>query len=452
VVAVLNAFTTLMGVMFLAYVAFILVPFLRHKPVANGDQSKFIFHFFIPCRDEEAVIETTIRRAREFFPQAHVWVIDDDSEDRTADIVTGFADTDSFVHLVQRRRPNARTGKGDALNSAYGQLNAWLPDDVDRTKMIITVIDADGEMAANALDVCSADEIFGDDTVGAAQIAVWMKNRADKKPYPGRGVFANMVARWMLRMQDLEFRTVIAGMQSLRARTGTVGLGGNGQFTRLSTLDAIADIYGEPWHGALLEDYELGVHVLLTGSTIKHVYDTHVSQEALPSVRRLLTQRTRWAQGNIQCVRYIPEIVKSRHFDSAGVVETCYYLVLPFLQMLGAAAFLVLLGLSAAHWISEPTAPIVELDTLAWLAGVSLVFAVAPFALWGPVYKLRCEPDLSWRTAVLYGIGAWLYVYYMYICIARAFWRIARGKNGWSKTRRNAEAHVIVGGSVAVEA
>jgi 1,2-diacylglycerol 3-beta-glucosyltransferase len=449
--SLLNAFTTLMGVMFIAYVFFILIPFLRYPKTKPGNPDDFDFHLFIPCRDEAVVIATTIERARGDFPGAHVWVIDDDSEDETSAIANEYAAADDHVHVVQRRRPNARTGKGDALNAAYAQLNAWLPEGTDRTRVVITVVDADGEMAPNALEVCASDEVFGDPKVGAAQIAVWMKNRDDKKPFPDRGWASNVVARWMLRMQDLEFRTVIAGMQALRARTGTVGLGGNGQFTRLSTLDAIADLYGEPWHGALLEDYELGVHVLLAGSTIKHVYDTHVSQEALPSVRRLLTQRTRWAQGNIQCVRYIPEIVKSRHFDAAGVLETCYYLILPFLQMIGALSFLFLGGNIVWQAMFDPAMRAAQFENIWWLLALNVVFAIGPFAVWGPVYKIRCEPSKSWGASLLYGIGAWLYVYYMYICIARAFSRIARGKNGWAKTRRNGEAHVVVGGSVAIE-
>lgn len=450
--SILNAFTVLLGVAFVTYVVFILVPYLRYPKAIPGDPDDFEWHFFIPCRDEEAVIDTTISRARRDFPGAHTWVIDDDSEDATSAIVSRWAAADSRVHLVQRRRPEARTGKGDALNAAYHQLLQWLPEDADHDRIVVVVIDADGEMEPNALEICSADDTFGDPAVGAAQIAVWMKNRDDEKPYPNSGRFANTLARFLLRMQDLEFRTTIAAMQSLRAKTGTVGLGGNGQFTRLSVLDAIGEKFGEPWHGALLEDYELGVHVVLAGFQVKHVYDTHVNQEALPSIRRLLTQRTRWAQGNIQCVKYIAEVVKSPHIDSAGVIETSYYLVLPFLQMLGGLSFLILLGAQASLWAQDPSQMQSALGSIGGVVGLLAVFSIAPFAVWGFVYKVRCEPQAGWFTALMWGLGVWLYVYYMYICIARAFLRIMRGKNGWAKTRRNAEAHVVIGGSVAVEA
>ncbi|MFL6105746.1 MAG: glycosyltransferase family 2 protein [Marmoricola sp.] len=451
VLTLLNTITICMVITFLAYVCFILIPFLRYPRTVPGDPTRFAFHFLIPCRDEEAVIARTIERARRLFPSAHVWVIDDDSDDATATIARSYADVDDAVHLVQRRRPLARTGKGDALNAAYRELDRWLPAGTDRQRVVVTVIDADGELAGNALEIVAADDVFGDPAIGAAQIAVWMKNRDDKTPYPDKGRIANAAANWLVRMQDLEFRTIIASMQALRARTGTVGLGGNGQFTRLSVLDAIGEQYGEPWHGSLLEDYELGVHVLLSGSKIKHVYDTHVSQEGLPSLRRLLTQRTRWAQGNIQCVRYIPQIARSRYFDSAGVLETCYYLVLPFLQITAMLAFAVLTIRSTVIMLTDPTLGTGQLRFAVLLVTLSLMFSVLPFVIWGPVYKRRCEPGTSWPRALLYGVGVWVYVYYMYLCLPRAFVRIAMGRNGWSKTRRNAEEHPAGGATVAIE-
>lgn len=446
----LNALTTFLAVMFIAYVLFILIPFLRHKPVRPGVVEDFEWHFFIPCRDEEFVVDKTIKRARNDFPEAHVWVIDDDSDDATSAVANFFADADPFVHVVQRRRPDARTGKGDALNGAYRQLDDWLPADTDRAKVIVAVVDADGEMAANALEIMSSATVFGDEKVGAAQAAVWMKNRADARPYPEKGWLANWFGSYLLRMQDIEFRTVIAAMQSLRTRTGTVGLGGNGQFARLTVLDAIGEQYGSPWHGALLEDYELGLHVLLAGYEVRHVYETHVSQEALPDLRRLITQRTRWAQGNIQCVKYIKDIVGSRHFEAGGVIETCYYLLLPFIQILGAVSIVALLGTRLALGITNPASLVGEPLAFVGLLALAFTFSVAPFAIWGPIYKLRCEPQTSWAKSVVWGFGSWLYVYYMYICLVRAFFRVLGGKSGWAKTRRNAESHSV--GATALEA
>ncbi|MGP6169740.1 glycosyltransferase [Microbacterium sp. A204] len=422
---------------------FILVPYIRQKPEAPGDPSQFDWHIFVPCRDEEVVIANTIQRQRERFPHAHLWVIDDDSEDATAAIVSAHAAADDFVHLVQRRRPNARTGKGDALNSAYAHLNEFLPSDADRSRIIIAVVDADGEMAANALAAVSSEECFGDPDVGAAQIAVWMKNRNDKRPYPNKGRLANWFASYLLRMQDLEFRTVILAMQSLRARTGTVGLGGNGQFARLSVLDTIAEGHDAPWHGALLEDYELGLHVILAGYQNRQIHSTHVAQEALPSLRRFVTQRSRWSQGNIQCIKYLKNIIKSPHFDASGVLECCYYLFLPFVQIFGYVVVVALMIGQVNLAVTNPEAREGMIENIWAVLLLGAVFGLAPFITWGILYKLRCEPQTSWLQAIRWGIGLWVLLPYILISVSRAFGRIISGKNGWAKTRRNAEVNVV---------
>lgn len=447
---VLNGFTLLLSVCFITYVLLIVIPYLRYPKVVPGNPDDFEWHFMVPCRDEEVVIAETIERARSTFPQAHVWVIDDDSDDLTLEIANSYAAHDSHVHVVSRKRPDARLGKGAALNAAYRQMIEWMPAGTDPEKVIVTVIDADGELAANALEVVASDSVFGDRENGAAQIAVWMKNRADKNPLPGKGRLANRFASLLLRAQDIEFRTTISAMQSLRTRTGTVGLGGNGQFTRLSVLNRINAQYGEPWHGSLLEDYELGVHIMLAGSKTKHVFDTHVSQEALPSVRRLLTQRSRWAQGNMDCIRYIPEIAKSIHVSSAGVLEALYYLLLPYLQVLGGLALVGLLGFNIAHAVTDPDALAIYVGNLWSNLILILLFAIAPFAMWGPIYRARCEPQISLWTSIGYGFMMWLYVYYMFIAVFRALYRTIFRKTGWAKTRRNAEVFVK-GATTAVE-
>jgi len=438
-----SSVSLVLTVSFLTYVAFILVPFVRQRPEVAGDSARFEWHIFVPCRDEEAVIATTIRRQRERFPQAHLWVVDDDSDDETASIVLDHAATDDHVHLVRRFRPEARTGKGDALNSAYAALNDWLPPDTDRERVIVCVVDADGEMAHTALAAVASDSCFGNPRVGAAQITVWMKNRDDPRPYPHKGRVANAVARYLIRMQDIEFRTIIPAMQSLRTRTGTVGLGGNGQFTRLSVLDAIAAQFGRPWHGALLEDYELGLHVLFAGYENRHVHSTYVAQEALPSLRRLIVQRSRWSQGNIQCVKYLTEIIRSRHFDSGGVLESVYYLFLPFIQLLGVVVFGVLWGLLLASFFTAPVSLTGDWTFLGLSLALWAVFGLSPFFAWAVLYKLRCEPDTSWPVTLARGFGLWIFVLYIFVSTARAFWRVVRGKNGWAKTRRNAELHVV---------
>ncbi|MFJ1619512.1 glycosyltransferase [Streptomyces sp. NPDC088190] len=416
-----------------------------------GDAALLDWHFFVPCRDEEAVVGTTVARLRADFPAAAVWVIDDDSEDRTGAVVAALAADDPRVHLVRRRRPDARTGKGAALNAAYDRLGAFLPEGTDRSGVVVCVVDADGQLDPRALELVSGPSAFGDPEVGGVQIGVRMRNAADRRPFPERGRLVNAAARVLVRVQDMEFAVSNAGMQLLRNRTGSTGLGGNGQFTRLSALDRIGEAERRPWRqGALLEDYELGLHMLLAGYRTTHVADTWVSQEALPSARRLLTQRTRWAQGNLQCVRYAPRIVSSRHIPGRGVLETLYTFVQPLAHLMTLALTVLVLGALAVGAVrgQGPDGAAALLDQ--WpLMLVLAVVSIAPFVLWGPVYRRDHAPDASFARSLLWGLALWLYAYHLFVVSARAFARMLRGRNGWAKTRRNAEP--VTAGPVALE-
>ncbi|MDF2509547.1 MAG: multidrug transporter [Microbacterium sp.] len=447
-IAAASVYSIIVTLTFIVYVILIVIPYLRRRPDPEGRVEAFQWHMFVPCRDEEVVIGRTIRMLRTTVPQAHVWVIDDDSDDDTAAIVQAAADVDPFVHLVQRRRPEARTGKGDALNAAYFRLNAFLPADTVRADVIVCVVDADGEVAENILRQAASPKAFGDPEVGAAQVTVFMKNRDDRTPVPEAGRARNTFGRFLIRMQDMEFRGQIAAVQALRGWTQTVGLGGNGQFTRLSVLDDIAARSDRPWHGSLLEDYELGIHILLTGHKNRHLHDTYVAQEALHDFRRFAVQRTRWAQGNMQCIRYIPEIVRSRRLSTVGILEVCYYLLLPVFQLFACLAAVTLVIAAVVGIATGAVA--VPLMLLLPLAVSYLVLGIGPFFVWGPLYRRHCEPDAGFWTSVMWGFGVWLYDYYVYVAGARAIYRIARGRNGWAKTRRNAE--VDVAGPIAKDA
>jgi len=254
-VAVAQAIALLMSVAFITYVLIIVVPFSRYRPRLPGNPDFHSWHLFVPALNEEQVIGGTIDYLRAVFPAAHVWIIDDDSDDRTGRIAAHRAQFDPFVHVVSRRQPDARTGKGNALNAAYRALNEWMPAFADRRRTIIGVIDADGRPAPNCLEVCAGDTLFGDPGVGSVQIMVQMINRDDHRPFPHRGRLVNGLGRTLVRLQDLEFRIPISAIQTARRYTRSVGLGGNGQFSRLSALDVVADKNGDPWRGAPLEDY-----------------------------------------------------------------------------------------------------------------------------------------------------------------------------------------------------
>lgn len=449
VVGAAQALSVLLSVSFFGYVLVLIVPYLRSRPDAPGDAQRFDWHFFVPCRDEEVVIGATLGYLTTTFPGAHVWVIDDASDDRTALIAAEFARTDPRVHLVQRRLPDARSGKGDALNAAYDQLNEYLSGipAYDRSRAIVCVVDADGAPAANCLDVVSADRLFGQADVGGVQIEVRMKNCEDTPP---GGRVRSFVGRLLVRSQDIEFRTVIAAVQQSRRFSNTVGLGGNGQFARLSALDDLQAEFGRPWHGSLLEDFELGLHLLLQGWRNAYTASTYVAQEGLHSAERFIVQRTRWGQGVMQCIKYMPKLWSSPHVSNLGALEVGYYLLQPWITLLGTLIYTI-----PVIWFGYALATVGGLldHVLHGWIGILILFytffGIGVFAIWGVIYQRRFEPRRPGIVGFGWGLAYFIYVYGFYLTTWRAFVRILRGRSGWSKTRRNAE--VDVRGPIALD-
>ena len=431
------AFVLMVG--FVTYVTVIVLAFLRHRPNPDGDPADFDWHVIIPCRDEETVIAATLRELTRTFPELHVWVVDDDSSDKTSEIVLSFSHLNDRIHLVQRVLPEARQGKGPALNAGYRAVREWLPISADHSQVIIVVLDADGRLSPNALSQAASSSVFGRSRVGAAQVAVWMSNRNGKIHIGERSTRKLPFAqRLLVRVQDIEFRTTIAAMQFFRGSTLSVGLGGNGQFTRLTVLEQIADTTGTPWHGSLLEDYELGLHVLLEGYRTVYIHDAHVEQEALPSLTRLITQRTRWCQGGMQCVRYLPTILRSPHFTNAGALETSYFMLQPFVELIGVFVWPTVFIAMIVGGVVSSGGFLGWLAVAWWLLPLIAATGIVPFAIWPLIYRFRCERLGPLETVVLC-LAYWLYMYQSYVVVVRAALRIVRGRNGWAKTQRNNE-------------
>ncbi|KJK55475.1 hypothetical protein UK12_28450 [Saccharothrix sp. ST-888] len=323
---------------FLLYWAGSAHAFRHNRPAEPGDPDVFQWHLVVPCRDEDAVITATLDGLRASTPRAHLWVVDDDSDDRTRELVLEAAARDPRIHLVQRRR------------------------------------------------------------------------------------------------------------------TGSVGLGGNGQFVRLTALDELGRGTGAPWpERALLEDYESGLELRLAGYRLTHVHETRVSQEGLVSVRRFLTQRTRWAQGNMQRLRYNPRVLRSPHYTLAGKAEVLYTFLQPVVCVLLVLLTPVSLGISLATRICYPQDAAVFEQRFGLLMLIAFVIAALPLVRWGAVYRTSVRPERSRRTGLLWGLLLWLYTYHLFVVAVRAAVRLLLGRNGWAKTRRNAEL-TAVGAPTALEA
>ncbi len=404
----------------LSYTLAIFLMSRRKRPQMMAPPDNLFFVFVVPCLNEELVIGRTLDALCTLPGENYaVLVVDDGSEDDTASVVASY-DSDR-VWLLERKPPNAREGKGEALNAAYRYLrDSDVLSHLDPKDVIIAIFDADGRIEPNALFEVGSH--FRNPQMGAVQIGVRMYNARDNL---------------LTRIQDVEFVTFTEVFQRGRQRVGSVGLGGNGQFTRLSALQTLGD---SPWTDCLTEDLDLGIRLLCNGWTNSYCSTSFVSQQGVTKFSRLVRQRARWFQGHMQCWKRIPLVLKSTNLPDKAVWDLVYHLSSPSLVLLMTFPLLIFVLSLAAITMQSPGG-LVDLFTARGgllLAGWYLLsFGLAPFYAF--VYWLR-DRNTPFLKALGYAHVYNLYSYMWFLAGWIAVFRILTGRRGWAKTKRTPEA------------
>ncbi len=366
----------------------------------------------MPCLNEATVIRASVERLLSIPAQGlGIMVIDDGSEDGTAEVVEGIGDPRARV--MRRVLPEARQGKGEALNMALEVIRSELdhrrPQDV-----VVGVVDADGRLDPEAIAL--ARLAFSDPQVGAVQMGVRINNR-----------FHSLLAR----MQDMEFVVFTEVFQRGRRHLGSVGMGGNAQFVRLAALDALGE---RPWSRSLTEDFDLGIRLNGTRWTNEFCPEASVHQQGVTSMKRLLRQRARWFQGNLQALPLVPHVLRTLR----GPVrwDTLYQVLTPYMLLAASlltASFLMVLVVAVVTALSGASQP------WGWLV-VAYLLAFGPGMAYGAVYW---SVERSEGFGVLRAVGcAHLFVLYgmlAYLSGWRAVGRALTGRTGWAKTAREVE-------------
>jgi cellulose synthase/poly-beta-1,6-N-acetylglucosamine synthase-like glycosyltransferase len=384
----------------------------------DADLQGFSFWFLVPALNEEEVIAGTITTLLEDQPGASVVVIDDGSEDRTAELVESFSDT-GRVLLCRRSLPDARQGKGEALNAGLALIRERVMDDATLpSKVIVGVLDADGRMTPNTTATV-AKEFAGDPSVGGVQLVVRIRNRESL----------------MLSFQDMEF-WAMAGLGQLgRINMGSVSMGGNGQFTRLSALNEVG---ARPWSRSLTEDLDLGISLCALGWRTTSTPWAYVTQQGVADLRRLLRQRTRWYQGHMTAMKRLPELARSRYLPTGRFLELSAYLAVPWFLTLPWSLLqqFILIQLALGHGLPE------TLGTHLWgrILGVTFFYLISFSAnlFWAFAYWRRARSVRMWKALLMaHLLVPWSYL--AYAAAWRALGRILLGRRSWAKTRREVE-------------
>jgi 1,2-diacylglycerol 3-beta-glucosyltransferase len=396
----------------LAMTAWTLALLVRGKQTAKdapesapGAADDWTWVFLVPALNEQITIGDSVERLLALsLAQRVIVVIDDGSDDDTPAILARHTHPD--LHVLRRDPPDARVGKAEALNAAYRLLAERL-DGTDRERVIVVVVDADGRIAPLAPDFVAPH--FADPRVGGVQSLVRIYNRESV----------------LTRMQDIEFSVYGRVYQAGRNRAGTAGMGGNGQFNRLSALDSIVTGSG-PWRHRLTEDQDLGLRLLAAGWQSHQELRAVVDQQGVPRVRPLLRQRTRWAQGNLQALDLMRAVWRAP-LPRLARVEEVIYLLMPLWQAIIGCAVIC-----AAALVIFGNAPILSSpEEIVYLYAVGFGNTVL-----GCLVSRRTRGWRSFLIAIGMGHLYALYTWLLFPALARAAARQLTSRSNWDRTDR----------------
>jgi 1,2-diacylglycerol 3-beta-glucosyltransferase len=375
----------------------------RARTSSPDESDDLFFVFLVPALNEERVIGKTLSSLLALSGQFLILVVDDASDDGTVRAIAPFLEEDR-VRLLRRPPEQARRGKGASLNAGYSEIQRLgLAARYGPENVIVVVFDADARVDPAFLQAVAP--YFRDPRTAGVQCAIRMYNA-------GR----NLLTSW----QHLEF--VVWGELFSRAkdRLGSATLGGNGQCTRLSALASLGD---EPWRPSLTEDLDLSLRLLVNGWRLRFCPSVAVWQEAVPGLRALVRQRSRWLQGHLAAWHHLPNLLRSR-LPLHTRLDLAVFLVLPIVN---APVGLASVGSWGVFWLDLGFWGAPEL--LTWYL---LCFGMVPLTAHAMGRARRERPD---RVLV----HAHLLMFYSYVWLlasVAAVWNIVLGRRAWVKTSR----------------
>lgn len=228
------------------------------------------------AKNEEMVIGSLVEQLCNVdYPtdRTEVWIIDDNSDDRTPEILEALQRNYPKLNVLRRSAETAKGGKSGALNAVLGQTQGD----------IIAVFDADAQVPPNLLR--QVLPIFqSSPQVGAVQT---------------RKAISNGELNFWTRGQAIEMRLDSYFQQQRISYTGIGELRGNGQFIRRVALAQCGNFNEE----TITDDLDLTFRLHLHRWNVEFCLHPAVGEEGVTRFKDLWNQRNRWGEGGYQ--RYL---------------------------------------------------------------------------------------------------------------------------------------------------
>lgn len=244
---------------------------LKNPKVINENYKPFVT-IMVPAHNEGAVISQTVENILQLdYPNFELIVIDDRSDDNTADVIRELEQKHDKVKALVREK-DAFPGKSAVLNDAL----------VYAKGEDILVFDADARVDSDFLTKLIPN--LEPEDVGAVQ---------------ARKVISNRNVNFLTRCQDNEM-TLDSHFQIGRdAVKGAVELRGNGELIKRKALE---DIGG--WNNyTLVDDLDMSTRLQIKGWDIRFCPEAQVREEGVIYLMPLYRQRRRWYEGTVR--RYL---------------------------------------------------------------------------------------------------------------------------------------------------
>jgi 1,2-diacylglycerol 3-beta-glucosyltransferase len=370
-------------------------------PVLIPPQTYPFISLAIAAKNEAAVITTLVESLCSLnYPvdRYEVWAIDDNSTDRTPEILDTLAQKYPQLQVLHRTERDTG-GKSAALNQVLTLMQGEL----------IGVFDADAQVTPDFLHQVLA--YFQTASVGAIQLRKAISN--SETNFLTRGQRAEMALDAYLQQQ----------------RTGGSGIGelrGNGQFVRRTALNS-CDGWNEE---TITDDLDLTIRLQLTGWDIELMPYPPVGEEGVTTFKALWHQRNRWAEGGFQ--RYLDywRSISSNRMGTTKTLDTIsFFLIQYLLPPAGIPDFLM------AIWLKHP--PLLLPMT------ASLGIALPLWGIWVGLRRSYQQADLPVSFTTLFtqtAIGS-LFILHWLVIMPLAIVRMAilPKRLKWVKTLRQAD-------------
>jgi 1,2-diacylglycerol 3-beta-glucosyltransferase len=287
---------------------------------ASTDTSYPFVSLVVSAKDEEAVITTLVEKlcALEYPTQRYeLWVVDDNSSDRTPLLLAELPQRYPHFHWLQRG-PEAKGGKSGALNQVLPLLKGDF----------IGVFDADAQVSGDLIQAVLP--YFDPSDVGAVQV---------------RKAIANAEVNFWTKGQSIEM-IFDSFLHERRHTLGGIGeLRGNGQFVRRTALERCGG-----WNeDTITDDLDLTFRLHLDGWNIASVASPFVQEEGVTRTLGLWHQRNRWAEGGYQrYLDYWPLLLNNR----MGAQKTVDLIIFWIIQYILPIA--VIPDTLVATWYGQP--------------------------------------------------------------------------------------------------